>query len=730
MSEAGMVSIGDPLSRVDGRAKTTGTAKYAAEFPVQGLLYASLVTSTAASGRVRVNADAAKRADGVMAVITPANAIRLAKPERRLTVLQDDQVFYNRQPIAIVIAETLHQAQEGAALVEARYETAPAKLDFEAEFAESHPSTHNGEPGDQSWGDVESGLKQAEVKVDGLYTTPIHHHNAMEPHATIAQWDGDRLSLYDATQHISGVQEKVASVFGIPKENIHVTCLFTGGGFGSKGQVWSHVVLAALAAKQVQRPVKLVLERPQMFGPVGARPRTHQRVTLGATKNGKLTAIRHEVHSHTSRIEDYLESAAFPTRVMYACPNISTISRVVPMNLGTPTYTRAPGVATGTYAIEVAMDELAYALHMDPLQFRLANYAEVDPHSGEPFTEKHLRECYQRAAERFDWSRRKMEPRSMRDGRMLVGLGMATETYPGKNLPASAMVRLQPDGHVLVASGTQEIGTGNYTILTQVAADVLRVPVANVSARLGDTNLPPAPISAGSMSTASVTPAVKAAAENVKQKLISMAVADSKSRIHGAATEDVEFRGGVLSLKSEASRSEPFASILKRNGNKPLEATASTTPQLDPKKVPCHSFGAVFAEVAVDPDFGMVRVRRVVAVYDTGRIINHKTAQSQFIGGIVWGISLALHEDTQMDTRYGRIVNANLADYRIPVNADIGEIDVSAIDIPDYKLDTLGARGVGEIGITGTGAAVANAIYHATGKRVRDLPITPEKLLS
>jgi xanthine dehydrogenase YagR molybdenum-binding subunit len=439
-----------------------------------------------------------------------------------------------------------------------------------------------------------------------------------------------------------------------------------------------------------------------MFGPVGARPCTHQQVTLGATREGKLTAVRHVVHTNTSRIEDYLESAAFPTRVMYACPNISTTSRLVQLNLGTPTYMRAPGVATGTFALEVAMDELACELKMDPLALRLANYADVDPHTKKPFTEKNLRECYNRGAARFGWAKRSPEPRSMREGHQLIGWGMATETYPGKNLPASALVRVQPGGRVIVASGTQEIGTGNYTLLAQVAGDVLKIPIGRIEARLGDTSLPPAPISAGSMSTASVMPAVKAAAEQLRDKLNGMGW-------NGSA--------------------DHLSEVVKRNGGKPVEASALTKPLLDPKKDPCHSFGAVFAEVAVDRDLGMTKVRRVVAVYDVGRIMNARTARSQFSGGIVWGISLALHEETQVDWRNGRIVNANLADYHVPVNLDIGEIDVSAIDKPDYKLDSVGARGIGEIGITGTSAAVVNAIYHATGKRVRNVPVTPDKLV-
>ena len=725
----GPVAIGDPIPRVDGRAKVTGAARYSAEFPIPGLVYGSLVMSTIAGGRIsRMDTSAAERAPGVVAVITPANAIRLAAPERRISLLQHDEVFFQNQPIGIVVAETLEQAQYAASLVKPRYQPGAAKLDFLAGFPESYGASHNNEPGDQSWGDVDAGLASAEVKIDAIYTTPIEHHNPMEPHATTAQWEGDHVTLHDATQHITGLQEKTAKLFGIPKKNVHVVSLFVGGAFGCKGQVWSHVMLAALAARQVKRPVKLALERPQMFGPVGARPRTHQRVTLGATRQGQLTAVRHEVHTNTSVIEDYLESAVFPTRVMYACPNISTTSRLVQLNFGTPTYMRAPGVATGTYAVEVAMDELAYALQLDPLELRLRNYAEVDPHSGQPFTEKRLRECYQKAAGRFGWSSRSHEPGSMRRGHELIGWGMATETYPGKNLPASALVRFQPGGRILVASGTQEIGTGNYTILTQIAADVLHVPVAMIDARLGDTRLPPAPISAGSMSTASVGPAVKAAAEQAVQKLIALAVADQKSPLYGVRPEDAGFEGGKVIRKSDPAKSEEFASILRRHGNQPVEATAATKPLLD-SHTPCHSFGAIFAEVAVDADLGTTRVRRVVAVYDVGRIINRQTARSQFIGGIVWGISLALLEDTAVDWRYGRVTNANLADYLVPVNADIPDIDVEALDVPDYRLDSLGARGIGEIGITGTGAAICNAIFHATGKRIRDLPVTPDKLV-
>ncbi|HEX3739019.1 MAG TPA: xanthine dehydrogenase family protein molybdopterin-binding subunit [Terriglobales bacterium] len=725
-----MSIIGAPLPRVDGEQKVTGEAKYSAEFRVPKLAYAVMAMSTVPSARI-VNIDIhdAENASGVIAVLTPDNAPKLPGAESRVAVLQDAQVHYNNQPIAVIVAEELHQAQYAASLLKIQYKEEAAKLDFIAGFPASYPGSHTGIPGDLSFGDVESGLSAAEIKIDQIYTTPIQHHNPMEPHATMAQWDGDHLTIHDATQHISGVQKTLSKSFGIPKENVHVVSWFVGGGFGCKGQIWSHVVLAAMAARQVNRPVKLVLDRPQMFGPVGARPETYQHLTLGATRDGKLTAIRHEVHAHTSMIEDYLESSAFPTRVMYACPNVATIHRLVQLNMGTPTYMRAPGVATGTYAVEVAMDELAYELKMDPLQLRLLNYTDIDPHTKIPFTEKHLRECYTQAAESFGWSKRSHEPRSMRDGAQLIGWGMATETYPGKNLPSGAMVRLQPNGRVLVAAGSQEIGTGMCTIMTQIAADVLGISPELIDARLGDTDYPEAPISAGSMSTASVGPAVQQAAMQARHKLLQLAINDPRSPIHGAAVEGADIKDGKIFLRSAPGKSEAFAASIARNGNQPVEATAQIKPQLNEKEFSCHSFGAIFAEVAVDPDVSMVRTRRIVAVYDVGKVINQKLARSQFIGGIVWGISLALQEDTAVDPRNGRIMNANLADYHVPVNADIGEIDVSAIDIPDPRLDSLGARGIGEIGITGTGAAIANAIFHATGKRVRDLPITPDKLV-
>jgi xanthine dehydrogenase YagR molybdenum-binding subunit len=722
--------VGDPISRVDGKQKVTGAATFTAEFKIPNLAHAVLIQSTIPNGQItEIDTLRASQAPGVIAVITPDNALKLAKPQSRISILQDALVHYNNQPIGVLVAETLYQAIYAASLVRVTYKVDSAKLDFLAGFPTSYPGEHNNEPGDLGFGDLEAGLREANVKVDEVYTTPIQHHNPMEPHATIAEWTGDHLTVHDSSQSISARKEELAKIFGVSPENVRVIALFVGGGFGSKGQGWSHVVLAVLAARQVRRPVKLALERPQMFGPVGARPMTHQKLTIGATNEGKLTAIRHEVHTNTSVLEDYLESSAYATRVMYKCENVSTTHRLVQLNLGTPTFMRAPGVATGTYALEVGMDELAYKLKMDPLQLRLLNYTEVDPHTKLPFTGKHLRECYLKAAERFGWSKRSPQPGSIRAGATRIGWGMATETYPARRLPSDALIRFMPDGRVLIAAGTQEIGNGMYTLLTQFTAASLGLPVSSVDAQLGDTLLPKAPISAGSMSTASVTPAVSAAIENAKEKLLTMAISDSNSPLHGLQLDQVDFSGGKIFSLKDPQKSEMFTALLARQGNQSVEGIASVQPDksLD-QRLAAHSFGAVFAEVSVEPGTNMPRVRRIVAVFDVGRIMNQKLARSQFIGGIVWGIGLALHEDTYVDWRHGRIVNANLAEYHVPTNADVGEIDVTALDIPDTNIEPVGARGIGEIGITGTGAAIANAIFHATGRRVRELPITPDKL--
>jgi xanthine dehydrogenase YagR molybdenum-binding subunit len=555
----------------------------------------------------------------------------------------------------------------------------------------------------------------------------------MEPHATIAAWEGDRLTVWDATQYVMGVREALAGVVGVPPENVRVVSYFVGGGFGCKGLMWSQVPLAAMAARVVGRPVKLVLSRRQMYGPVGARPQTEQRVVLGATRDGTLTAVRHESVSHTSRIEDYTESCANVTRMLYASPNIETTHRLVKLDLGAPTFQRAPGEAPGTFALESAMDELAVALGMDPMALRLKNYAETDPESGKPWSSKALRECYRIGAERFGWSKRSAVPAAMRDGSVLVGYGMASATYPTLRMPASASVRLTADAsgtvRALVQTASQDLGTGTYTVMTQLAADTLGLTPQQVRFELGDSRFPPSPVSGGSMTTASTGTAVHQACTAGRDKLVSLAIADLASPLHGALATAVSAADGRLVLTGDASKGESYAAILRRQPGGAVEVRADSAPAREAGSHSSHAFGAVFAEVRVDRDLGEIRIPRIVAAYGGGRVLNAKTARSQLQGGIIWGIGMALEEETLVDPRTGRYMNADLAEYHVPVNADVGSIDVTLVDEVDPYVNPIGVKGIGEIGITGVAAAIANAVYNATGVRVRELPITLDKVL-
>jgi xanthine dehydrogenase YagR molybdenum-binding subunit len=732
--------IGQPLDRIDGLLKVTGEARYAAEFPEARLAHAVLVTSTIASGAIAsIDASRAQALPGVLLVMTYQNAPRLpnggkstlAPPAgRRLSLLQDNQIHYNNEPVAVVVADTLEHATDAAHQLRITYQSTPATLDFVQAKPNGHaPDKPQGRTTDTQRGSFEDGMRSGTVHVDAVYTTPIEHHNPMEPHATMARWDGPQLTLYDSTQGVSGAAQAVAKTFGMPASDVRVISPFIGGGFGCKGSSWSHVSLCAMAAKQTGRPVRLVLERPQMFGPVGARPRTEQHFVIAAQRDGTLTAMRHDSISHTSMIEDWTETCCMVTRMLYAVPNQVTTHRIVPLNVGTPTFTRAPGETTGSFAIESAMDELAVALQMDPLALRLKNYAEADPQENKPWSGKSLRECYQIGAEKFGWSRRTSAPRSMRNGNTLIGMGMATATYPANRSEAAAIARILPDGSAMVASGTQDLGTGTYTVMTQVAADALGFAPESIHFALGDSSLPKAPGSGGSQSAASVSPAVREAATQARNQLIALALADTASPVHGIALDDITVENGWVVSRSQPTRRDPAAAIIARSGGKPIEATSTVKPGDEKQKYSLHSFGAVFVEVHVDADLGTIRVPRVVGVYDVGRVLNQKTARSQLMGGIVWGVGAALQEETSLDTRYGRFTNANLAEYHVPVNADISSLDITFIDRPDPYINSLGVRGIGEIGITGVLAAIANAVYHATGVRVRDLPVTLDKVM-
>ncbi|OTP76783.1 xanthine dehydrogenase family protein molybdopterin-binding subunit [Caballeronia sordidicola] len=737
-----MSVIGQPLDRTDGLLKVTGQARYSADNPEAKLAHAVLVTSTIARGRV-LSMDTARvqSMPGVLLVMTHETAMRLpngGKPDasppavRRLTLLQTNEVRYSNEPVAVVVADTLERATDGARKLQAsiKYEAATPNADYRrAKGSAYRPEKMMGRPIDTQRGDVAAGLRQGPTRLDVVYTTPNEHHNPLEPHATLARWDGPKLTLYDATQGVSGARSAVAKTLGISEDDVRVICPFVGGGFGCKGSAWSHVVLAAMAAKQTGRPVRLVLERPQMFGMVGNRPFTEQHFQVAARDDGTLTGMRHDVISTTSTFEDWNESSAILTRMLYATPNQATTHKLVKLDIGTPTFMRAPGETSGSFALESAMDEMAYQLNMDPLALRLKNYADMEPQEKKPWSEKSLRECYEKGAAKFGWSRRNPKPRSMQQGNTLIGWGMATATYPANRSEASAVVRILPDGTAMAASGTQDLGTGTFTVMTQVAADALGFPMEMVTFALGDSSLPKAPVSGGSQSAASVSPAVREAASQARGKLIAMAIADSGSPLAGASADDVTVNNGWVISRADPAKRDPAAAIIARNGGKPIEATATVKPGDEKKEYAFHSFGAVFAEVHVDADLGTIRVARVVSVYDVGSLLNEKTAHSQLMGGVVWGIGSALTEKSELDPRYGRYTNANLAEYHVPVNADINTIDITVLGQTDPHINSLGVRGIGEIGITGVAGAIANAVYHATGVRVRDLPITLDKVM-
>ena len=728
--------IGQGIIRQEGKLKVTGGARYAAEFDVPGCLHGVLVQSTIAAGNITgFDTAQAERMPGVVAIITHQNAGRLnqhkaAKQTVTHPFLQDDRIVYNGQHVAVAVADTFERAEAAAAAVRVRYTPAPAVTVMdEATLARAYKPKdfQNGEKSpDVSRGDAEGAYATAPFKVEATYETPVEHHNPMEPHATIALWRGDTLAVWTATQGISGAQETLASAFGLPKESVTVICPYVGGGFGCKGNTWPPAVIAALAARHVQRPVKLVVTRPQMFTSNGFRPKTIQKIMLGADRNGRLLSIRHDGFSQMSdpSLGEFCEPVAVATEMAYSCKNLAVSHRVVPVNQGLPTYMRAPGEASGMFALESAMDEMAHALRMDPLAFRLANYAERDEQEDKPFASKGLRQCYSQASERFGWSRRDHTPGSMRDGRILVGWGMATSTYPTNRRPCQARIRLNANGTVLVQSGVQDLGTGTYTIMAQCAADRLGVNIADVSAQLGDSRFPPGPVSGGSATAASVIPAVEAAVDALRARLAAMAAIDPRF----ASVAPADFKLNGFELVAPGVR-VPLQELMQRAGATHLEAEGGSAPGDARKFHSCHAFGAQFVELRIDPDFGTIRVSRVVSCFEVGRLLNAKTGRSQLLGGIVFGIGMALQEETLIDRGTGRIVNANIADYHMPVNADVPQIEVMTVDAPDLATGALGAKGAGELPMVGVAPAIANAVFHATGRRVRKLPIRVEDLL-
>jgi xanthine dehydrogenase YagR molybdenum-binding subunit len=731
-----MATIGQPIDRVDGRLKVTGRAKYAAEFTVPGIVHAVLVQSTIGAGAVTgFDSDAAKAMPGVLAIITPQNAPKLAMKGSqqmvRAPLLQDMSVAFNGQHIAVVVADTLERADDAASRIRVQYRRDEAITSMDAVLDQAYPPKNfrNGaRPPDSTRGNADLAFAAGAARLDATYVTPMEHHNPMEPHATIARWDGDRLTVWTATQGISGAQTALAGLFGIDPANVRVICPYVGGGFGCKGNTWPPATLAAMAAKVVGRPIKLVVTRAQMFTSNGYRPRTIQKLRFAADDHGTLVSMRHDGFSQMSlpALGEFSEPVGLATEMLYQCPNVAVTHRLVATHASLPTYMRAPGLASGNFALESAIDELAVALRMDPLEFRVRNYAETDLHEKRPYASKALRECYQQGAEAFGWSRRSHEPRSMRDGHMLIGWGMATSLYPTHRMPAAARVRLAADGTATVQVGTQDLGTGTYTVMSQVAADTLGMKVHRIRFELGDSAFPHAPVSGGSMTVASVGPAVLAACEALRDKLFDVALADPRLDWQGVSRDALRLHDGAV---LGPDRRVSVAELLAHRGEESIEASVSTKPGAEHERYAMHAFGAQFAEVRVDPDLGLVRVSRFVGAFDSGRIMNAKLAHSQLIGGIVYGLGMALLEETHTDAETGRIVNANIAEYLVPVNADVPDIQTILVSNDERSSNPLGAKGIGELPMVGVAAAVANAVYHATGVRVRELPIRIEDLL-
>jgi xanthine dehydrogenase YagR molybdenum-binding subunit len=736
-------AIGKPVSRVDGPAKVTGQAKYAAEFNVHDLAHGFVVSSTIAKGRIKsVDRSAALAVPGVIAVLAHDNRPDVASEPEKYTddtappgspfrPLYDDQIFFSGQPIALVVAEEFEIARFAATLIDIEYEAEEAITDIDTQIDKAFSPPKKRLPG---WdpdprGDVDKALSRATTRIRHEYRTPIEHHNPMENFGCTATWEDDgRLIAYDKTQGAPNCHKYVCNIFGLANENVRVLSPYVGGAFGAGLRPNYELFLAVLAAIGLKRSVRVALTRQQMFT-LGYRPQTIQTLALGADEGGSLVAFKHDAIANASQFEDYQDPTVPWSGALYHCDNSAVSAKLARVDLFTPCDMRAPGGAVGVYAIECAMDELSYAVGIDPLELRLKNYSEIDQNENRPFTSKALKDCYRQGAERFGWSKRKPEPRSMREGRELVGYGMATGIWEAFRVPSSARATLAPDGTLEIGSATADIGTGTYTILAQIGAEMLGLPLDKVNVKIGDSDLPPAPVEGGSWTAASVGSAVMEACDGVRKELLERVAKIKNAPLDGAELSDVTFADGEIRMKGDPSRSVSLAEVL-RGANEPIVSELTSSPDWKGiKRYSAFAHSAVFVEVRLDDELGMLRVARVVSAVAAGRILNAKTAHSQIMGAVVGGIGMALHEETVIDHRYGRFINHNFAEYHVPVNADIHDIDVIFVDEWEPHLNPLGAKGVGEIGIVGTAAAIANAAYHATGVRVRDLPITIDKLL-
>src|SRR5215204_5793504 len=734
--------IGKEMSRVDGVAKVTGRAKYAAEFKVPNLAYGFIVLGDVAKGTIKsIDTGEAEKLPGVIRILTHLNAPNLGpkanteyappensrQPDKSFRALQSDRILFNMQPVALVVAETYEQARYAARRVKVTYNAEKHVTDTEAARGSARVPSQGQKPAPR--GNPEQAFQSAPVKIEAEYRIPIEHHNPMELHAAVAFWEGDRLTIFDKTQEVYGVRRHLETSFNVPEENVSVISPFVGGAFCSSLRPNYYPSLTAMAARQLKRPVKIVYTRTQMYTGHGYRPYTIQKVSLGAEASGKLTSMIHEAVHNTSSFEEFNDNTTGFTRQVYACPNLLAPVKIVDTDFNTPTWMRAPGAVSGMFALECAMDELAYSLKIDPLELRLINYAEKDPESGKPFSSKALRECYRLGAEKFGWKNRRMEPRSMRDGRLLVGWGTATGIWGAFQMPATARITFRADGTAHVASATSDIGPGTYTVITMIAAEYLGLRPEQVEFELGDSNFPRAPSQGGSWTTASVGSAVHGAALAVTAKLLELANREANSPLKAALAGDVEMLDGRLRLKSDPSRFVSVSEVMKHNGLSEITETFESKPSEERRKYATLAHGAQFIEVKVDPDIGQVRVTRAIEVTACGKIMNPKASHSQEIGGVVWGIGMALQEATEIDHRFGRIMNPNLQHYHVPVNADVHMIETIFVEEDDNIVNPLGVKGMGELGMVGIPAAIANAVFHATGKRIRELPITPDKLL-
>jgi xanthine dehydrogenase YagR molybdenum-binding subunit len=731
--------IGTTTSRVDGPAKVTGAAKYAAEFNVSNLAYGAVVTSTIPKGRIkRIDTSEALRVAGVLDILTHENRPPLPDNDKAykdevapdegspFRPLYDDKIKFNAQPIALVLADDWETARFAASFVRVDYEKAAFTTDV---YAQRDKAVAGKKP--EKRGDAARALAAADVRHEGEYFIPIEHHNPMELFASTAVWErGGKLTVYDKTQGVQNVQAYLCAVFGKKPEELRVMSPFMGGGFGSALRPQYQAVLAVLGAVALERPVRLVLTRQQMYG-LGYRPATIERLALGARKDGTLDAITHDAIGVTSQFEDFVRNDTGWADLLYKSPNTKFEHRIARLDMPTSADMRAPGAATGVYALESAMDELAVALKMDPVELRLRNYSDRDQNTDLSYTSKQLRECYRQGAEAFGWSRRNREPRSMRDGKELVGWGMATGVWEALQVVVAARIALTANGHAEVFCAASDIGTGTYTVMAQVAADNLGLPIESISVKLGDSTLPRAPVEGGSWMAASTAHAVIATADEVRNELLKLAQTAADSPLAGVKTDDVTLKDGKIVSKKDASRSVSIADAMRQGKVDRIEKEKANNFKPNPFEPGSHAqntHSAIFAEVKVDEQLGVIRVTRVVNAVAAGRIINLKTGRSQIMGGVVWGIGMALHEETLIDQKFGRIMNPNVAEYHMPVNADVHDIEVIFVDEPDELINPLGMKGLGEIGIVGVASAIANAVYHATGKRVRDLPITLDKL--